>query len=188
MRVPFGDFVLDTGARELLRGGEPVHLSPKAYLLLETLVQNLANLVAELRAALGEDRKHATFVRTVHGFGYAFRAASDAPTLPPAAPERCRLVWNGGAAALAPGDHYLGRDPELPFPFSAPGVSRRHAVIRVAGQGATIEDLDSKNGTYVNDRKIGSATPLADGDKIMVGSFSVTFRSRPPADSTETLG
>ena len=96
----FSDFVLDVNARELRRGADAIALSPKAYQLLEILVsvrpkalskldlqerlwpdtfvveKNLVNLVAEIRAALGDDATHPRFVRTVPRFGYAFRESA----------------------------------------------------------------------------------------------------------------
>jgi non-specific serine/threonine protein kinase len=96
MRWTFGDFVLDLDARELLHGGSPVSLSPKAFQLLGILVEacpralsksalqdrlwpgtfvvekNLTNLVGEIRDALGDDAAHPRYIRTVHRFGYAF--------------------------------------------------------------------------------------------------------------------
>ena len=97
MHVAFGDFVFDSDTRELLRGGNRVTLSPKAFQLLEVLIENrpkalsksvlhdrlwgdtfvveanLSNLVGEIRHALGEDSRAPRFVRTVHRFGYAFQ-------------------------------------------------------------------------------------------------------------------
>src|SRR5262245_63987867 len=97
MRVRFGPFVLDPDTRELLRGDAPVALSPKAFDLLTILVagrpkalsksqlqerlwpatfvveKNLANLVSEIRDAIGDDPSNPRFIRTVHRFGYAFR-------------------------------------------------------------------------------------------------------------------
>jgi non-specific serine/threonine protein kinase len=97
-RWTFGDFVLDLDARELMRAGTPVSLSPKAFQLLGLLVErhpsalsktelqdrlwpgtfvvekNLTNLVSEIREALGDDPAAPRFIRTVHRFGYAFRA------------------------------------------------------------------------------------------------------------------
>ena len=70
---------------------------------------------------------------------------------------RFRLVWAGGRAALADGDYVLGRDPDLELFLDADDVSRRHARITVAGTEATIEDLDSKNGTFVSDRRLDSS-------------------------------
>jgi len=65
-------------------------------------------------------------------------------------------------------------------------VSRRHARIRVAGGQATIEDLGSKNGTFVADRRVDSPMPLADGDVIRVGSVPVTFKAVAAWGSTQT--
>ena len=97
LQVSFGDFVLDPESRELRRGREPVRLSPKALQLLEILVtngpkalskaelqdrlwpdtfvveKNLANLISEIREALGEDRSDPRYIRTVPRYGYAFR-------------------------------------------------------------------------------------------------------------------
>jgi DNA-binding winged helix-turn-helix (wHTH) protein len=97
MQVSFGDFVLDSDSRELRRGPEPVRLSPKALQLLQILAterpkalskadlqnrlwpdtfvveKNLANLISEIREALGEDPLDPRFIRTVPRYGYAFR-------------------------------------------------------------------------------------------------------------------
>ena len=175
--VSFGPFVLDLETRELRRGSEFVSLSPKAYQLLEVLVvsrpkalsksalqehlwpdkfvldKNLVNLVAEIREALGDNATRPQFVRTVPKFGYAFRHS----TTPPAATAlearvspngaRFRLSWAGGRAALSDGEYVLGRDPDLELFLDAHDVSRRHARITIVGNDASIEDLDSKNGT-----------------------------------------
>jgi non-specific serine/threonine protein kinase len=98
-RWTFGDFVLDLEARELLRAGTPVPLSPKALQLLGLLAagqgralsktelqerlwpdtfvveKNLTNLVSEIREALGDNPAHPRFIRTVHRYGYAFLEA-----------------------------------------------------------------------------------------------------------------
>jgi DNA-binding winged helix-turn-helix (wHTH) protein len=205
----FADFVLDLDARELRRGADAIALSPKAYQLLQILVserpkalskldlqerlwpdtfvveKNLVNLVAEIRAALGDDATHPRFVRTVPRFGYAFRE-------PPAGVGethrvRFRLRWPDGRAALKEGEHVLGRDPDLELFIDGPGVSRRHALIRVSGANATIQDLGSKNGTFVADRSAASPTPLADGDIIRLGSVELTFIALSARYSTRTV-
>src|SRR6185503_20450590 len=103
LRLRFGAFVLDPQTRELLRGDAPVPLSPKAFDLLNILVaerpkafsksdlqerlwpatfvveKNLANLVSEIRDALGDTPANPRFIRTVHRFGYAFREALPQP-------------------------------------------------------------------------------------------------------------
>lgn len=212
--VLFGDFVLDVDARELRRGSETVLLSPKAYQLLEILAdnspkalsksvlqqhlwpdtfvveKNLVNLVAEIREALGEDAAHPRFIRTIQRFGYAFRDRTEEPRGRQASihvPDvRFRLAWVGGRAGLSDGEHVLGRDPELKLFLDAPDVSRRHARIRIAGDDATIEDLESKNGTFVSDRRLESAAKLRDGDSIVIGSVRLTFTAISSRGSTET--
>ena len=106
MRLTFGEFVLDDRTRELRRDDQAVHLSPKAFLLLERLLHHrpeavpkamlmaevwpgthvteasLASTVAELRAALGDQKMSPRFIRTVHAFGYAF--SGDAVEVAPA--------------------------------------------------------------------------------------------------------
>lgn len=212
--VSFGSFVLDLETRELRRGSESVPLSPKAYQLLEVLVanrpkalsksalqerlwpdtfvleKNLVNLVAEIREALDDNATDPRFVRTVPKFGYAFRhptsksSAADAQMRSPGA--RFRLAWPGGRAALTDGEHVLGRDPDLELFLDAHDVSRRHARITIAGDDASIEDLDSKNGTFVADRRIDSATRLVHGASIRVGSVRLTFTRVHNRGSTET--
>ena len=212
--VSFGSFVLDPDTRELRRGSESVALSPKAFQLLAVLVanrpkalskatlqqhlwpdtfvleKNLVNLVAEIRDALGDTATNSRFVRTVPRFGYAFRETSsrhaDATRGVRGAPARFRLVWTGGRATLSDGEYVLGRDPDLELFLDAQDVSRHHARITIAGDSATIQDLDSKNGTFVSDRRVGPAARLVDGASIRVGSVRLTFRAVRNPGSTET--
>ena len=98
MPLRFGEFALDEPGRQLLKGAEPVRISPKAFHLLTLLVHqrpralsrpelheqlwpdtyvtdgSLATLIGELRSILGDDRSLSRFIRTLHGFGYAFTA------------------------------------------------------------------------------------------------------------------
>jgi pSer/pThr/pTyr-binding forkhead associated (FHA) protein len=80
----------------------------------------------------------------------------------------------------------LGRDPDLRLFLDAPGVSRRHAVIKVAGEQATIEDLGSKNGTFVAEQQLTSPRLLADGDVIKIGSVALTLAALRAWGSTRT--
>jgi DNA-binding winged helix-turn-helix (wHTH) protein len=214
MRLRFGDFVLDTDTRDLLRESRPVHLSPKAFQLLELLVErrptaiskdslykllwpntfvveaNLSNLVGEVRAALGDNPRRPKFVRTVHGFGYAF---SGGPQSEGVATHRShgvlyRLVWEHGRATFAEGEHVLGRDPALEVCVESSSVSRRHARLHIADGVAVLEDLDSKNGTFVNGQRITTAVRLSDRDQIGVGNVRLRFRILSAQPSTETTG
>jgi DNA-binding winged helix-turn-helix (wHTH) protein len=210
-RVAFGEFALDTDTRQLLWRGQPAHLSPKAYRLLAILVEdrpkaiakadlqrrlwpdtfvieaNVANLVGEIRQALRDDPRQPRYLRTVHGFGYAFQGAASAPGSEPAPDFVYRLIWKGDRATLAEGEHVLGRDVAVSVVLDFPSVSRRHARISIARGDATIEDLGSKNGTFLGDRRVEAAPlPLCDGDKLRVGSVALTFRILRSASSTET--
>ena len=213
-RVTFGPFVLDLDTRELRRSNVPVPLSPKAFQMLEILVasapkalskselqnrlwpdtfvveKNLANLAVEIRDALGDDAAHPQFLRTVPRFGYAFRDASRVAagrsTGAAATAPRFRLVWPEGHSAMTEGEHVIGRDPDVELFFDLPGISRRHALIRISGRDATVEDLGSKNGTFIGDRRVDGPTRLTHDDTIRVGSVRLTFKAVRPQGSTET--
>lgn len=210
----FGPFTLDERARQLLRGTQPVHLSPKAFDLLAMLMQrrpealakaeiherlwhdtfvsdvNLAVLVAEIRAALGEDARHSRFVRTVHCFGYAFSGTVDDVERFRALPSgvaTCWLTWGRERAPLVRGENLVGRDPAADVRIDAVGVSRRHAMIVVADDEVTLHDLSSKNGTYIDDIRVTSPVPLTDGAEIRVGPAPACFRRHAVVASTQTL-
>ena len=95
-------------------------------------------------------------------------------------------MWAGGRAALADGDYVLGRDPDLELFLDADDVSRRHARITVAGTEAMIEDLNSKNGTFVSDRRLDSVRQLVAGDSIRIGSVRLMFTAVRNWGSTQT--
>jgi DNA-binding winged helix-turn-helix (wHTH) protein len=211
-RVSFGPFTLDGDTRQLLRGPDEqqVHLSPKAYELLSVLVATrpravakgelherlwpstfvseatLASLVGELRDALGERGRDALFIRTVHGFGYAFSGTAHEIGDREVTPIRHWIVCGGREKALAEGEHLIGRDPDVAIALNSPTVSRHHARIVIAGDATTLEDLGSKNGTYLRGQVLASPTRLADGDRIRIGAFELTFRTVTGIGSTET--
>lgn len=210
MRVVFGDFVLDRGTRQLLFEGEVRHLGPKAFELLDLLVNQrpnvvarerirdrlwpgtfvsdstLATVVTEVRSALGEDPKEPRLLRTVHGVGYAFcgEAVESGPSARPST--AFRLVLADREVALRPGENLLGRVDDGVAWIESPTVSRRHARIRVEGGRAILEDLGSKNGTFVRGERIDAPTPLAHGDVIRLGRVSMTLLVVRPDQSTQS--
>ncbi len=212
MRVVFGDCTFDSDTRELLRGGAPVHLSPKAFRLLELLLENrpralskeelqeklwpktfvseanLAGLAAEARRAIGDPARGSRLLRTVYGFGYRF--SGEVRERPSGVPllDRYLLDRDGEEIALEPGENILGRDATASVLIDDGTVSRRHARITIAGGKAAIEDLGSKNGTFVNGKRLGTGPlSLAAGDQIQMGSVFLTFRVLSPGKSTTTL-
>ena len=206
----FAEFDLDLEARLLRRGGENVHLGPKAFDLLALLVDrrprvltkaqlmealwprtsvteaNLTNLVGELRTALGDDPKEPRFVRTAFGVGYAFAGQVEGTNRPQPPPSGPRLVTSGLEVLLAEGENVLGRDEGLAAHVDLPGVSRHHARLVIRAGTATVEDLGSKNGTFVNGRDAVGIAPLADGDRVALGRTIFVFRVAGAEERTRT--
>ena len=210
MRLGVGDWVFDSDSREVVREGRAVPLSPKAFDLLELLIRrrpkavarteihehlwpgtfvsaaNLANLVMELRAALGDDARKPRILRTVPRFGYAFSADAAVLEGPAGAsrPFTCRLVWGPRDIPLDSAENTIGRDSTSVVWIDDVSVSRHHARIAIDDAGATIEDLGSKNGTYVRGRRIEKPARLADRDPIRIGPASIVFRMFQKTGST----
>jgi DNA-binding winged helix-turn-helix (wHTH) protein len=208
MRVRFADFSLDSPARELRRGHEVVHLSPKAFDLLVLLTEatpralskseildavwpgtfvvdsSLASVVKEVRAALGDDAKDPRFVRTVYGYGYAFSAEAITPQQSRSL--ACRLIWGTREIALHPGSNIFGRGGDAAAWIDDPSVSRHHAVIAFDESEATIEDLQSKNGTFVQGVRVRTRQRLSDLDLIQFGDVRMVFRLYHEGTPTES--
>lgn len=211
MKVCFGPFQLDADTRQLCGVKGEIHLSPKAFELLRLLVvtrpralskgelqehlwpvtfvseANLALLVSEVRAALGDPAREPRFIRTVPRFGYAFcGAAFDAGEVATALAPWCFLLVGSQRVPLGEGVTVLGRDPEADVTIHGSGVSRRHARIHVTRVGATVQDLNSKNGTFLKGRRLAGISPLEDSDEIRLGLFPLIFRTSRMAATTET--
>jgi len=160
VKVRFGEFTVDSEARQLRRNGRDVHLSPKAFDLLVLLIDhrpnvlekkdlhtriwrdtyvgdaNLNVLAGEIRKALDDAARQPRFIRTVHGVGYAFcgEAVDDTEARVDARAARaalCWLTWKGKTFPLADGYNDIGRDPRCAVWLDVPGVSRRHARIHL---------------------------------------------------------
>ena len=72
--------------------------------------------------------------------------------------------------------------------IDSPGVSRRHARIVIHEGQATLEDLGSKNGTFLGERRLEAPAVLEDGDTFRLGRESFVFRRSAPEDATRTDG
>jgi DNA-binding winged helix-turn-helix (wHTH) protein len=177
----FGEFRFDCASHLLLRNGEQQRLSPKAQQLLQMLLlnrpravsreeiydslwpatfvseTNMTGIVRELRHVLGDDARSSQYIRTVHGFGYAFvgdAETGDAARTTPAATLHCE----GQRHVLYEGENPVGRARENRVVLTDETVSRCHAVVIIAGRTILIEDCGSTNGTYVNGKKIVRST------------------------------
>jgi len=88
-------------------------------------------------------------------------------------------------ATLTPGDYVIGREAGCEVVVPLDGVSRRHAQLTINFDHALIEDLGSKNGTFVADRLISGSTRLFPNQTIRIGTVTVQLRRlkyEPPAD------
>jgi DNA-binding winged helix-turn-helix (wHTH) protein len=217
MRLLFGDCALDLDTRELQRGGLRIAISPKAFTLLELLVQrrpkalskaeihstlwpdtfvsetNLANLVVELRSAVGDDAHASRVIRTVPRFGYAFcaeaRSEEVLPGTEPRPASEHRLFFGRREIALLPGENIIGREHSAVVWVNEESVSRRHARIVVSEDGAWLEDLGSKNGTFLQGRAVTQPTRLEDGEEFTVGEVAAPLRYHcSETDSTTRSG
>ena len=213
LRLRFGGFVFDPESRQLRGPAGEVHLSPKAFELLGALLESrpralskaelhdrlwagtfvsdssLASLVKEIRRALGDPVHRPAFLRTLHGFGYSFCGeAIEATPRPGLARDGVSffLIWGPRELLLADGENLVGRALDASARVESATVSRWHARIVLAAAGATIEDLGSKNGTFLNGRRLCAPATVVNGDAISLGSVRLVFRAVSAADSTQT--
>ena len=219
MRVRFGSFVFDSGAHELLQdelvgsratsgpqraapGPRRIHLSPKAFDVLEILLArrpkvvtkevllqevwagkiveeaNLAIVIGEIRKALGDDTKSPESVVTVPRRGYRFAAAVEDLDGSAAPDEYIRwwLTWKDKTLPLREGENWVGRHPACSIWINTASVSRNHARILVGSGRVVVEDRGSRNGTFVEGKRIEGPHVLVDGSTVTFGSENVTFR------------
>jgi pSer/pThr/pTyr-binding forkhead associated (FHA) protein len=122
----------------------------------------------------------------VHGFGYAFIAAGES-VVAHARPRRVRgwLIRDTERLQVFDGENLFGRGDADVIELPSTTVSRRHARI-TADDEVWIEDLGSKNGTFIGDRQITTPVVLSDGDRVRFGSLLLTFRVARSADATQT--
>ena len=213
VRVHFDRFTLDTDERRLFDGGVETHLAPKAFDLLALLVEerpratskdailrrlwpgtfvtenNLATLISDLRTALKDDAREPRFLRTVYGYGYAFTGDVSGPEAAAASGATCpwKLLHEHREIGLRNGINILGRTGDGVIVLDSPTISRHHARVSVSGDRAVVEDLGSKNGTWVGTAAVTGPVTLSDGDELRLGSVVLTVRCSRPASSTETV-
>jgi len=212
VRLGFGDVVVDLDTRQVWSAGREIRLPLKAFELLKLLLEHrpkalgkddildrlwpdafvgensVAALAAELRAALGDAPSKPRYIRTVYGFGYAFMAevVAGAPQAGAPAPQ-WTLVHGRRVVALREGVNILGRAADGVIGFNAPTVSRHHARLTIRGARAVIEDLRSKNGTWVGLAPVSAPTPVRPGDEVRLGSLLVTLHAGADTVSTDTV-
>lgn len=79
----------------------------------------------------------------------------------------------------------LGRHPDCDVVVEAGAVSRHHAQILCLDDSYYLEDLDSRNGTYVNEQQVTDRRSLEDGDRVRI--CDMEFRFREPKSGSEDV-
>ena len=203
----FGEFTFDCGSHLLLRAGMEQHLSPKAQQLLHLLLlnrsravarkelydalwpatfvceTNLSSVVSELRRVL--DDSSGRFIRTVHGFGYAF--AGEVSLTRPQPAVVAMMTCEEARHPLFDGESSVGRALDCRVVLTDPTVSRHHALIVIAHGEITVQDLQSKNGTYVRDQRITRAV-VRDHEPILFGAAVATITRKISGTLTLPFG
>jgi DNA-binding winged helix-turn-helix (wHTH) protein len=205
MRQRIGECEFDVDARQLYRGAHAVHLSPKAFDLLAFLIAqrpravprqelydhlwpdtfvveaNLPMLIREVRVALGDAKGQ--WIRTVHRHGYACAIEKQA-----AVPAEAHVLFHvDREMPLREGENIVGRDPAASVRLLSGSISRHHAVITVDGDKATIVDLKSKNGTFVDGEPVVGERLLRNGMTLRFGKMEIVYRRAPAYEPTESI-
>jgi len=207
----FGSVRVDADIHSIVGPAGEVRLTRKAWELLVLLLERRPNavskaeiharvwpetfvsessvqsLVHEIRRAIDLGAAQ-SWIRTVHGIGYRF-CGPVAATGPAAAEESQRpsawLIAGSTRVALHAGENIVGRGSDDVVEIESPTISRHHARI-VVGESVTIEDLASKNGTWLDGERLGAPRLLADGASVRLGSVCLTFRLASQARPTES--
>lgn len=210
-RFRFDQFCFDSDQKALLRGGEPVRLTPRAFRLLELLIlrrpkavskrdlldhvwsgniveeANLKTLVLEIRTALEDRGGRPEVVRTVYGYGYAFAGEVEEEAESSTSQAVVSVRWSTNSVLLPLGAHVIGRRPDCAVAIDDPSVSRVHARLEITRDVLRIEDLRSKNGTFVEGKRIEAPTELLNRCEIVIGEVNVKLARLDSGDaSTQT--
>jgi DNA-binding winged helix-turn-helix (wHTH) protein len=169
---------------------------------------HLTHIVADLRRVLGPRLSRA--IRTVHGVGFAFTLPVEARPAP-GRPEAREAVWDlswapgsraslqrgpagghetwpGGHLELAVGRYTVGRAPGCTPRLASRTVSGRHALLSVEKDAVFVEDLGSKNGTYLDGRRIAAKTRVPESSVVTMGAVAVRLRRHEdPAETTDPM-
>jgi len=99
-----------------------------------------------------------------------------------------KLIWhrsNGGSQVfdVPGGEVTIGRDAGNTVWLDSGSVSKRHAILRISGDGGSITDLGSSNGTRLNGQPIKTGA-LHDGDHLEIGTEKLVFRAAGGAPAT----
>jgi DNA-binding winged helix-turn-helix (wHTH) protein len=209
-----GTWLVQPSLNRLVRGDTELHVRPKLMDLLVFLAQHsgeviskeeilegvwakrfmaesvLSGLMAELRRTLGDDAHSPRFIETVPKRGYRLVIPAepvDDEGTATGTDAVCVLIVAGRRVPLGEGEHLIGRAPDVAVHIDSTDVSRHHAKVVVHEGCATIEDLGSKNGTFVGKDRVAEPRALRNGDQVRVGGVLIVFRLPRHLQSTMTI-
>lgn len=78
----------------------------------------------------------------------------------------------------------VGRDPENAVSIPDPGVSRQHARVLLHNSAVWVQDAGSRNGVFVNGKRVSRPKQLGPGDEMTVGAHTFTLDLAAPADES----
>ena len=146
----------------------------------ERVFSSASELSREFHTVLGNVPVGSQLASLLASSASALKSNGDAPpsSSAPAAPVAAQpslMRADGAELALRGETLRLGRAPDNHIVVDDKLVSRSHALMRREGMQYILEDAGTRNGTFVNDRRITRHT-LADGDSIRLGQTLFTYR------------
>jgi hypothetical protein len=106
----------------------------------------------------------------------SFKVDAEVREGPGGGPSAALVLADGTRVELGEDPVTIGRLDDCEIQLSDKNVSRRHAEVRPEGRGFIVVDLDSTNGTRVNDARV-KRRELNDGDEVTVGATTLRFES-----------
>lgn len=94
-----------------------------------------------------------------------------------------RIVGRELRVPLAAGENLVGSAEGCAVRLRHPSVSRRHAVLRLDGEGVSVEDLGSRNGTRAAGERVDGRRPLAAGATLLFGAVEAVLEALDEADA-----
>jgi DNA-binding winged helix-turn-helix (wHTH) protein len=215
-RPPFGlgEWRVEPTLDRISRGNEVVQVPPRVMHVLVCLADRsgqvvtkkqliatvwetefvtegaLTRCIAILRRILGDDASQPRYVENIPRRGYRLvmptQPISDGQADRPHQRSLCWLSYGERRFVLSDGENVIGRASDAAVHIDSKSVSRHHARVQVTGVRATVEDLGSKNGTFLEGRRLDTPCALHDGDQITVGSVILEFQVHDPQGSTAT--
>lgn len=173
--------------------------SPDVYVEHDSAINTA---IRKIRRTLGDDAGQPRFVETVVGKGYRFVAAVERGAHAEARSRSSHRRSSAESGRVFPsysvtrgrqefileaGRTVFGRDPGAGVYVDHPSVSRRHACVAIGPEGAVLEDLESRNGTFLNGRRIEGPTKIGHGALIGLGPITLTFSVLAAPASTRPI-